>query len=219
MGKNQKRLLNSSAALWLLAAVKGKKRYVTVETVLQALVGLGYICYSLLFREMIDRAVEKDTPGFFRFFLFLAGVALVRISLRAIIRWLEEYTSAILENSLKQRLFATLLSRDYERVTAVHTAQWMNRLTSDTVVVATSVAQIIPNLGGMAVKMAGAFLAILILEPRFALLVIPAGMAMILVGYFIRPAMKHLHRKIQESDGSVRELLQERLENLLIVNA
>lgn len=220
MGKDQKnRTLSSPAAIWLLDAVKGKKRYVAVETLLQALVGLGYICYSLLFREMIDRAVGKDTPGFFRFLLLLAGVALTRIVLRALIRRLEEYTSALLENCLKERLFATLLSRDFEQVTAVHTAQWMNRLTSDTVVVATSMAQIIPNLGGMLVKLAGALLAILILEPRFGLLVIPGGAAIMLVGYFVRPVMKRLHKNIQEADGDVRVLLQERLDNLLIVDA
>jgi ATP-binding cassette subfamily B protein len=71
----------------------------------------------------------------------------------------------------------------------------------------------------MAVKMAGAFLTILFLEPRFALVVIPGGLVIVLVGYFIRPVMKRLHKKIQESDGEVRLLLQERLDNLLIVNA
>ncbi len=220
MGKNNKlRFLNGSASCWLLEAIKGKKRYVAVETLLQAVVGLGYICYSLLFREMIDRAVEKDTPGFFRFLLLLGAVALLRILLRAAIRRLEEFTSAVLENTLKKRLFSTLLAGDYASVTGVHTAQWMNRLTSDTQVVATSVAQIIPNIGGMAVKMLGAFLAILILEPKFALLVFPAGFVIIAVGVLIRPIMKKLHRKIQESDGEVRMLLQERLDNLLIVRA
>lgn len=220
MGKNQKKaLLRSPALNWLLDAVKGKKRYVAAETLLQALVGLGYICYSLLFREMIDRAVETDKPGFFRFLLLLICVVLIRISLRAAIRHVEEFTSATLENTLKERLFSHLLSREFADVTSVHTAQWMNRLTSDTVVVAGGVAQIIPNLGGLVVKMVGAFLAILMMEPRFGLLVIPAGFLIILVGYFIRPAMKRLHKQIQDSDGLVRELLQERLDNLLIVDA
>lgn len=211
--------MSCTALRWLLDAVKGKKRYVAVEIVLQALVGLGYICFSLLFREMIDRAVEQDTPGFFRFLLILIFVAIVRIALNAAIRRVEEYACAVLENALKKRLFATLLSRDYASVTAVHTAQWMNRLTSDTVVVSTSVAKVIPNLAGMVIKMIGAFCAILILEPKFAFVVIPAGIALIVMGYFVRPLMKRLHGDIQEADGNVRELIQERLDNLLIVDA
>ena len=220
MAKNQKiRFLSSPAICWLLEAIKGKKRYVAAETLLQALVGLEYICYSLLFREMIDRAVAKDTPGFFRFLLILAAVALSQIILRAIIRRLDEYTCALLENTLKERLFSTLLTREYACVTARHSGQWMNRLTSDTVVVAMGIAQIIPNIGGMAVKMVGAFCVILTMQPIFGLLVVPGGLIIIAFGYVIRPAMKRLHRRIQESDGDVRTVMQERLDNLLIVDA
>ena len=220
MDKHEKApALKNSAGLWILEAIKGKKRYVAAETLLQVLIGLGHIWYSLLFREMIDRAVEHNKPGFFRALAILATVALLRILLRAAIRRMDEFTCSILENSLKERLFSRLMSRSYAHVTNVHTAQWMNRLTSDTVVVANGVAQIIPNLGGMAVKMAGAFIAIVIMEPIFGLMVIPGGIALILVSYFTRPLMKRLHSQIQESDGNVRVLLQERLDNLLIVDA
>ena len=215
MGKNKKiRFLSSPAVVWLLKVVKGKKRYVAAETLLQVLFGLGYICYSLLFREMIDRAVEHNRPGFFRALSVLVVVAVLRILLRAGIRRMEEFSCAKLENTLKERLFGQLLSRSYADVTAVHTA-----LTSDTVVVAGGIAQIIPNLGGMAVKMVGAFCVIMIMEPIFGVLVIPGGALLILVSYFVRPAIKRLHGEIQESDGQVRVLLQERLDNLLIVNA
>ena len=168
MAKNQKiRFLRSPASVWLLEAIRGKKRYVAAETLLQVLVGLGHICYSRLFREMIDRAVEHNRPGFFRALSVLVVVAVLRILLRAGIRRMEEFSCAKLENTLKERLFGQLLSRSYADVTAVHTAQWMNRLTSDTVVVAGGIAQIIPNLGGMAVKMVGAFCVIMIMEvPR-----------------------------------------------------
>lgn len=220
MAKNQKiRFLRSPASVWLLEAIRGKKRYVAAETLLQALVGLGYICYSLLFRELIDRAVAMDRPGFFRALILLVSVTLMQILLRAAVRRMDELSCARVENTLKERLFSRLLSRSYSDVTAVHTAKWMNRLTSDTVVVATGVAQIIPNLAGMAVKLVGAFCAILLMEPLFAVLVIPGGVAMIVAGYFIRPIMKRLHRQIQEADGDVRELFQERLDNLLIVDA
>ncbi len=220
MGKYQKiRFLSSPSLTWLLDAVKGKKRYVALQTLLQALVGLGCICYSLLFREMIDRAVEKDTPGFFRFLVFLALVALIRILIRAFIRRMDEFISAVMENSLKERLFSTLLSREYAGVTAVHTGEWMNRITSDTVVVAKGIAQIIPNIGGMAVQLVGALGSILILAPVFGLILVPVGLVLIVLGRFLRPALKRLHSRIQETDGDVRVLIQERLDNLLIVDA
>ena len=220
MGKNKKiRFLTDPTGAWIWQAVKGKKRYVALQTLLQALVSLGCICYSLLFREMIDRAVEKDRPGFFRFLVFLCLMALLRILFRAFVRRMDEFISALVENSLKQRLFANLLSRQYAGVTAVHSAEWMNRLTSDTVVVAKAVAQIIPSVGGMAVQLLGAMGSILILAPAFGFAIIPGGLGLILFGRFLRPAMKRLHGKIQETDGDVRVLMQERLDNLLVVSA
>ena len=211
--------MDAGAARWLLEAIRGKKRYVAAETLLQVLVGLGQIGYSLLFREMIDRAVEQNKPGFFRALMLMAALVLIRLLLGAAARRLEEFTCASVENALKERLFGQLLSRSYGAVTGVHSAQWMNRLTSDTQVVANGIGQIIPNLGGMAVKMLGAFCVIMIMEPVFGILVIPGGALLILVSYFVRPAMKRLHSQIQESDGQVRVLLQERLDNLLIVDA
>ena len=176
MEKNQKsRFLNQPALAWILESVKGNKRYVALLTCLQILVSLMHIGYSLLFRELIDRAVDKNAPGFWLFLILLAVAALMRIGVRALIRHVDESTRANLENVLKKRLFSTLLSRDYSAVTAVHSGEWMNRLTSDTVVVANGLAQIIPNLGGMVVQMGGALCVIVIMQPVFGAVVLPAA--------------------------------------------
>ncbi len=220
MAKNEKiRFLKDPALRWLLEAAKGNKRYTLLNTVLQALVGLGTICYSLLFRELIDRAVAKDTPGFWLFLGALAALALVRIGVRAVIRYVDELLCARLENALKKRLFGTLLDREFAGVTAVHTGEWMNRLTSDTQVAAKGLAQIIPQLGGQLVQMTGALCAIVWMQPLFGSLLIPAGLALMVLTRVLRPGLKRLHRRIQETDGAVRVLLQERLDNLLIVDA
>ncbi len=49
----------------------------------------------------------------------------------------------------------------------------MNRLTSDTVVVSEGLATIVPGVAGMITKMAGALVVILIMEPRFAYILVP----------------------------------------------
>ena len=56
----------------------------------------------------------------------------------------------------KHRLFSALLTGDYASVAAVHSGEWMNRLTSDTTVVAGGVTQIVPGLIGMLVRLLGA---------------------------------------------------------------
>ena len=149
--------------------------------------------------------------------MLLAGVIAAQIALGAAGRFLSEYTTTTVENCFKQRLFAALLTGNYASVTAVHSGEWMNRLTSDTTVVAGGVTQIVPGLIGMLVRLLGAVTAILWLEPRFLYILLPGGAAMMLLTYAFRKILKRLHKRIQETDGALRVFLQERLESLLIV--
>ena len=219
MEKNQKQILNQATLGWIWIASKGTKRYVALQLGLQAVMSLVSIGYSLLFRLLIDRAAAQNAPGFWVAMGSLAGLALMQMLLRFASRHLEEFSCARLENLFKVRFFEKLLHREYAAVTGVHTGEWMNRLTSDASIVAKGVAQILPNVGGMLIKMTGAFGAILILQPVFGILVIPAGMVIILAVRLLRPVLKRLHSRVQESDGDVRSLMQEHLENLLIIQA
>lgn len=216
---DRKAKLNTPALKWLWNAAEGKKRHLAGLVALQTALNLFVVAYALGFRDLVDRAVAGDREGFFAALGLLAALALARIALRAGFRALEEYTRATLENELKSRLFRALLDRNYAAVTAVHTGEWMNRLTSDTAVAAGGMAQIIPNVAGMSVRMVGAVLAIVALEPRFGLVLIPAGLGVLAVTRLFRPLLKRLHSRIQESDGQVRVFLQERLESMLTVRA
>ena len=209
--------VDGAAARWLLKAVRGKGRYVTGLTAVQVAQSLAGVTYSLLFRELVDTAVAGNGAGFAVAVGVVAAVTLLRLVLTALNRYLDESTRSGVENALKQRLFAALLRKDHAAVTAVHSGEWMNRLTSDTVVVANGVAQIIPNVVGMTVKIVGALTAVIILQPLFGLLILPAGLVLLLITRVFRPALKRLHTRIQESDGMLRVFLQERLDNLLIV--
>lgn len=150
--------------------------------------------------------------------LFAALVA-GQIALRAVLRFLEEYAKATYENAFKSWLFAGLLTHNYGAVTATHSGEWMNRLTSDTVVVSEGLATIVPGVAGMVTKMAGALVVILIMEPRFAYILVPGGILLVLLTYIFRKQLKKLHKQMQEKDGLVRIFLQEHLGSLMIVKA
>lgn len=215
--KNSEAVLNHTAVRWLLRVVRGKRRYVAALLAVQVVLSLASVAYSLLFRELVDNAVAGDAPTFVLCFSTVAVVTVFRLSCNALSRWLDEFTRAAVENILKHRLFDTLLRKDYAAVTGIHTGEWMNRLTSDTMVVANGLTQIIPNVGGMLVKIVGALVALVALEPLLGAVILPAGLILILVTRVFRPALKRLHTHIQQNDGILRVFLQERLDNLLIV--
>src|SRR5699024_466538 len=114
--------------------------------------GGSAVLYALLLRGMVDFAADGSWDGFLRYAAGFAALTAAQIILRAIGRALDEWCRAQLENLLKQRLFSCLLRKDYASVTGVHSGEWMNRLTSDTVIVANGLTSILPSAGGMLVK-------------------------------------------------------------------
>ena len=132
----------------------------------------------------LNAAVGGDSSGFVWASVAFAGLVVFQIALRAVNRFFEELSRSGMENRFKGRLFSTLLSKDYASVTKVNSGEWVNRLTSDTVVVADGLAQILPGVAGMAVKMAGAMAAILYLEPKFIFILVPGGLLLIFFTFF-----------------------------------
>ncbi len=211
--------MKTRAINWLSSVIGKKKIYIVFLLLLQAVLGAGSVFYALILRNIIDCASGKDSHGFV---LFLAGIILLtalQILLRAVVRHTEELSRSTYENILKGRLFSNLLKKDYSSVTATHSGEWINRLTNDTVVCANGLVEILPGAAGMFVKMCGALVMILALEPKFAYILFPCGAALILLTYAFRKVLKRLHKTIQETDGRLRVFLQENLGSLLIVRS
>ena len=210
--------MNQKNTLQWLSIVTGKaKLLVGVLVAVQAVLSVSSIVFAFVLRRIINMAVDGVQGGFWASLALLVGILLGQIMLSAAGRFLSEYTSSTVENCFKHRLFSALLTGDYASVAAVHSGEWMNRLTSDTTVVAGGVTQIVPGLIGMLVRLLGAVAAILWIEPRFLYILLPGGAAMMLLTYAFRKILKRLHKRIQETDGALRVFLQERLESLVIV--
>ena len=202
---------------WISNVAGKAKLLVGVLVAVQAVLSVSSIAFAFILRRIINMAVQGASTGFRSAFVLLAGVIAAQIVLGAVSHFLSEYTTTTVENRFKQRLFTALLTGNYASVTAVHSGEWMNRLTSDTTIIAGGVTQIVPGLIGMLVRLFGALAAILWLEPRFFLVLVPGGAAMLALTYGFRKIMKRLHKNIREADGTLRVFLQERLESLLIV--
>ena len=204
---------------WLSRTAGKDKLYVAVLMLLQVFLGGSGVLYAVLMRSLIDEAVGGNRSGMLRSAVLLVALVLCQLLLRAVGRFLTDFCTSDMENRFKSRLFSCLLRKDYASVTAVHSGEWMNRLTSDAVVVSKSVTDMLPKLTGMVVRLVSALVAIIVLEPRFAMVLVPGGLLMMLLTYSFRKVLKALHKRIQEADGRLRIFLQERLGSLMVVRS
>ena len=211
--------MGDSATRWLWSASMREHGRVLGLSVCQAVYSVCGVVYALMLRGLVDAAVAGDAVGFWRWAGATALLIAVQISLRAIVRWLYEFVRARLENTFKRRLFDALLHGDYGRVAAVHSAEWMNRLTNDAKVVADGCTDIVPGIAGMLFKLVGALVVIIWLDPRLAVVIVPGGLLLALFSWLFRRVLKRLHKAIQEADGRLRIFLQERIGALLTVRS
>ncbi len=210
--------VNKMNSLAWISKTAGKQKLIVVASLLiQSSIAILGIVYALTLKDVIDYAVKKNEERMIRAAIIFVSLVVIQILFRAINTYLEEYAKATFENRFKKRLYRTLLEKDYGTVTSVHSGEWMNRLTSDTTVIAEGLAHTLPSAFGMLVRMCGALLVLVLLEPQFGAVVIPGGVAMLVLTYCFRKKMKKLHKNIREKDGNLRMYLQENLGSMQII--
>ena len=208
---------NPGTFKWLLR-VSGKEKWNILLLILtQAFLGISSILFAWMLRDCVDCAVAGDKTGFVSKAATMVVLVALQISFRALKRFLDEHAKSGMENCFKLRLVEQLLTRDYAHVTAVHSGEWMNRLTSDTVVVAEGMTTILPDIIGTSVRLIGAVTALIVLVPELGYLILPGGVMLLFFSTVFRSNLKKLHTRIQESDGKLRVLLSEHLASMLIV--
>lgn len=210
---------NNNAVKWLYAVPKKKKGYIAALMLVQSLNGASGVLYALFLRNIVDSAVAHNSTKFWTQVIFIVILVIAQIAMRAIIRWLNELSKATFENIFKARLMKNILHKDFATVNAVHSGEWLNRLTNDTVVVAESYVEILPGLAGMVVKLISAVIMMIVLDWRFACILLPCGVLLLFFTYAFRRVLKKLHKNVQENDGKLRIYLQEHIGSLMMIRS
>lgn len=208
-----------TALAWICSAAKGKKRYVVALILIQIILGLSASGYALLLSGVVDGAGAGDRDRFLRCAIQMIVLVVGQFLLRILVRYLDEYARSTIENRMKKKVFEDLLTRDYGRVTARHSGDWLSRMTSDSAIVATSAVQLLPSLAGMLTRMGTAMVLLVSFAPGFGWLFLFGGAVLILVVWALRRRMKQLHLKVQSADSRLRVFLTERLNSLMVLRA
>ena len=211
--------MNNSAIKWLYTVPKNKKLYILALMLVQAILGASGVMYALLLRNIVDSATAHNKTDFRNYVIITVLLVLAQIGMKAVLRWLNELSKSTFENIFKARLMRNILHKDFASVNAVHSGEWLNRLTNDTVVVANAYVEILPGLVGMIVKMISAVIMLIVLDWRFACVLLPCGSLLIGLTYAFRKVLKKLHKQVQERDGKLRIFLQEHIGSMMIIRS
>lgn len=185
---------------------------------LNAFIGVYNTEYA---RKLVDAAVNGINGGsldeVIRYGLIFFGVTLIQIVTLILARDFAFKIKAKMDMSIKSSLFYAAMKKEYSDISAYHSGELMNRLTSDVDVVTSAIVSIIPNLVYFIVKIVGIFYILIRINLMFALVFVVGGAAVLFISSLFKPVTKRLHKDVQEKEGKVRSFMQEGLGSLLMI--
>lgn len=188
----------------------------TVLEVARAYLGVEF---AMVTRQVIDCAQGGSAEKLTRAALLLAAVVAGIMVLYASAQYLRGWLRATLDREWKTRLSHKLLHGDYATVSAYHSGELVNRLTSDVEAVNGGVIALIPNVAALLTRLVSAVWMMATMEPTFTLLAVACGLVVIGATGFFRQRLKTLHKQMQEANGKANGFVQEIMEKLLAVQA
>ena len=209
---------------WFLNAVRPYRLRLAVTMLCHILIAGCAIGFVYVSKKLVDLAVDAFAgkeigESILIWAAVMIGISLFRILLNAVRSYLQTTTEIKIKNRLRKRLFNILLHLQSDGGKRHHSGDILNRMQEDVRVVASSFAVSLPNLLGTALQFIAAFLFLLILDPRLAvviIIVVPAGL---LLGKYITSRVRNLTLDIRKSDSRVQSHLQESLQHLTVLQS
>lgn len=212
---------NKGALSWIIHSSRHQFINIILLAVIYGLNAFIGVYNTVFARDLVDAAVKGVGGGSFdevlRYGLLYLGVTVLQIVTVVLARVFAFRVSAKLEMSMKTSLFRSMLMKDHADISAYHSGELMNRLTSDINVVISALVSIIPSLVFFLVEIVGIFYILIRIDIIFALVFIVGGALTFVVASLFKPVTKRMHKDVQEREGRVRSFMQEGLGSLLMI--
>lgn len=202
---------------WIIDNSKKELPMLVLLVIGNALFAVCGVLTALFSKNIIDCAQNGNRSELVHYGIILFAIFAAQIILRMLMKSLEVRVQGRIEMKIKTDLFSSILKKDYMKITEVHSGQLMTRLTSDVSVITDGITTIVPSVVSMATRLISALVLLFVLDKAFALVLAAAGVVLFLITRLFRGKMKHLHKRVQESDGKVRSFMQEAIESMLVV--
>ncbi len=209
---------------WFLGAARPYRMRLAFTMLCHILIAGCAVGFVYVSKKLVDVAVAvlsgtEVSETILPWASAMVGIAIFRILLNALRSYLQTTTEIKLKNRLRKRLFSVLLHLQSDGGVRHHSGDVLNRMQEDVRVVSSAFAVSLPNILGTALQFLAAFIFLLILDVRLAIvivIVVPLGM---LIGKYITSRVRNLTLDIRKSDSQVQSHLQESLQHLSVLQS
>ncbi|MCR5611215.1 MAG: ABC transporter ATP-binding protein/permease [Clostridiales bacterium] len=220
MEKNlpKKNKVNSKGALrFLHSRLKGHIPALVLICVLMAATAIVSVLMSLIMGKIIDAAAGGDMRLTFIYLGVMLGEVILLLVMRFTAQYLQSRMAFRMDMTLRSSLLKKIMTREFAVISGYHSGDLMNRMTSDTYVISSTAASMLPNIFQMIARLGFAFGLLSSFDWIFAVAAVAAAIVVAVVSVIFRPIIKRMHRRMQEAEGNTRSFMQETIDNQLVV--
>lgn len=176
-----------------------------------------FIWLALLSKQLLDVATGAVSGSTLKAGISIFAVIFGHIVIMSLHSFAKTYASAKLTISMRNHIFSSVSRKKYSEISGYHSGELLNRITSDSDVIISSVVSIIPSIASIVAKIVGGMWALLTLDWRIAVITVCLGLCVPAIGRVLNRKYKSLHKLNQQTEGKTRSFMQECFENIVVV--
>ena len=204
---------------WIGQNLVGEKHKLVILCILHVLQGIVLTSISLSLKKVVDAAVSGDEHLLLECLPLPVTLVISEILLYAAIKYLSGIFLARAEIAFRNRAFAALMLRAYDKVTLVHSGDWTGRIISASRIIAQNVQRLLPEVAGICTQLISAVVALHFILPGSTLVVLAAMALMLVCASFLRGNLVKYHQAIQMRDSRACGMLQEQIAGLAVTRS
>lgn len=215
--KNRNRQQDMTAVKWMYRVSKKHIKNVAIYGVLSAVLAFVGVMSAFGTKSIVNGATYRDLSLLREGAVILTVILSVQFIFKIVSRNIFERSKAKIEISLRAHIFETVIKKDYSELSAFHSGEILNRLTSDVGVVTDGIMNLLPRLITLLVRLVVAVLIMISFDPLFTIVFVAGGAALVGFSRLFKRYLKDIHKKSQQTDGKVRSFMQESVSEVLVV--
>ena len=218
--KNNKKKENNKKALkWIWRNTKKHLWSVGIISIMDAILAITGVMLAMASKDIIDTAVGTREGSLINCGIYILAIVAVQILVSCSKSILTTYSGGKMTIHVRNYIFNVVTKRKYSEISKYHSGDLLNRITSDSEVVISSIVGVIPSIVWMIAKIISGIWALFILDKRISILVLAIGFLVPALGRLINKKYKTLHRSTQQTEGKSRSFIQECFENVVILKS
>ncbi len=204
---------------WIISHAAFMLPLLVVLIITNMAISVCSVIFTLFSRNAIDYAVAGNSAALFSEGLRLAAVILIEIILKVINSRMNVSFGGKLEMHFREKIFTSILGKKWSEVSGHHSGELVNRIRSDTNIIASGIMHILPHGAMFITRVVMALWVLFTIDWQFAAAICIISPLLLIFGRIYSKKMKHFHKEVQKSEGKNLSYMLESIQNMTVVKA